>query len=759
MLNFDSKKEKVWILWMNSIFSFFKNYNQNNLSFLNLSTLKYLSLWFLSTLLLWSTLLPSNLVSANSDSVFTIEWLNLNQEHISSNWWNNNWNNNQNWTKINENKDEEDKEVSESVKKQRQITVDKFRKDYANSDYIEWYINEDWLKDFCTWWECYISTKTWWLLKFQFITIQFYRSWEYIGHSLLIKNNSLLFFPNVEWYKYDYNFKTKIFWSNKSIYNLCDWKSIERYDANWDWYHDLIVYNKDCKKEVFVNKWWIWNVIWNDYKIFDDRKAYVYEYSKSLSDETLLDWLSWNADLTSNITEVLKQTNSDWTVNYTILWKDSEVIFLWKNLHWINFIDLNWDWLNDIITYEKYIKNWQKYNLINVYQYDKIEKKYKMNLENLESVTIKNIDLNWDWLQDFIVQRLDWKSYFYFNKWLNNQFEVESNIDWDRFDIVDINWDWNQDLISFKFLDWSKDYWTYNIYQRNWTSFDLVNDSNWFLWTNIWEVKNWSNRCLWRYFWWYTSFYVEKWWKRKYIYFNQQDWKYKWFEWVPLLRNDDNYFWCWAWIVEFSSDTDFNKVVYFKDNTWNNEFDYEHSYFNFDTWWSWIFASPWKTPYARKTSHNNIVFSYKKKNEEVISNNYWFFILWNDDHKLYALTSYNSWVYNARRDVWHLVRVWMWNWTDTLYSWSYIFKEAQEAWFYLSSWVLEIRNNNIQQPFLWYSVFQDQKLKDFTKFVLWSDVYDYRISRRNSRDSTLQMREWDKYKNNIIGIYRRYMWM
>ena len=75
------------------------------------------------------------------------------------------------------------------------------------------------------------------------------------------------------------------------------------------------------------------------------------------------------------------------------------------------------------------------------------------------------------------------------------------------------------------------------------------------------------------------------------------------------------------------------------------------------------------------------------------------------------------------------------------------------------SFFLNIRNNNIQQPFLWYSTFQDQQLKDFTKFVLWSDVYFDRIWRRNSRDSTLQMREWDKYKNNIIGIYRRYMWM
>lgn len=87
-------------------------------------------------------------------------------------------------------------------------------------------------------------------------------------------------------------------------------------------------------------------------------------------------------------------------------------------------------------------------------------------------------------------------------------------------------------------------------------------------------------------------------------------------------------------------------------------------------------------------------------------------------------------------------------------------KDAQESWFYLSSWILEIRNNNIQGVSYEVSTqFQDQQLRDFTKFVLWTDVYFDRIWRRNDRDSTLQMREWDKYKYNIVTIYKRYMGM
>ena len=728
LLNFDSKKENVWILWKNSIFSFFKNYN---LSFLNLSSLKYLSLWFLS-LLIWSTLL-SNITSANSDSIFTIEWLNLNQEHISSNWWNNNWNN-ERWKKVNEKEDEE--EVPISIKNQRQVSVNEVRKKISDREAIEWYVNNDWLKDFCVSNWCYLSTK-WWTLEF----INFWFSYPW----LLKKNNTYLLI-DVQWVAdyQDYLFETKLFWNKKKVQRLCNNSLFfQQNDVNWDWNNDVTIMNKSCKKEVYVSK----NVF---------RWIKLFEYDAKLSDEELIDWLQWDTNLSPHIMEILKQANNDWTINYTIIWSDSQEIFKWEKLHWINLIDLNWDWLKDLITYEKYIKNWQKYKLINVYQYDSTTKTYKKNIENLDIVWIKNDDINWDWLQDFIIQRLDWKSYLYMNKWLNNNFEIENNVEWDRFDLVDINWDWNKDLISFKFLNWSQDYWTYNIYQRNWTTFDLVNDSNWFLWTNIWEIRNWSNKCLWKYFWWYTSFYVEKWWRRKYIYFNQQDWKYKWFEWIPLLKNDNNYFWCWAWVVEFSSDTEFNKVVYFKDNTWNNEFDYQNSYFHFDTWWSWIFQSSWKRPYVRKTSHNNISFSYKKKNEQVISNNYWFFILWNDDKKLYALTSYNSWTYNDRRDVWNLVRVWMWNWTDTLYSWSYIFKEAQESWHYLESWVLEIRNHDIEKISYEISTqIQDQELRDFTKFLLWSDIYYLRAWNQSNYISPY--RAWDRYKFTFTRVYKRYM--
>ena len=733
LLNFDCKKENSWILWKNSIFSFFKN---SKLSFLNLSSLKYLSFWFLFTLIIWSTLLSTNIVSANSDSIFTIEGLNLNQEHISSNWWwNNNWNN-ERWKKVNEKEDEE--EVPASIKTQRQVSVNEVRKAISDREAVEWYVNNDWLKDFCVINWCYLSTK-WWTLEF--IAHWFSHPW------LLKKNNNYLIIDvwNVV-NSDDYSFETKLFWSRKKVQRLCNNSNFfQQNDVNWDWNHDITIMNKFCKKEVYISK--------NEF-----RWIRLFEYDSKLSDEEIIDWLQGDTNLSPHIMEILKQSNNDWTINYTIIWSDSQEIFKWEKLHWINLIDLNWDWLKDLITYEKYIKNWQKYKLINVYQYDSVTKTYKKNIENLDIVWIKNDDINWDWLQDFIIQRLDWKSYLYMNKWLNNNFEIENNVEWDRFDLVDINWDWNKDLISFKFLHWSQDYWTYNIYQRNWTSFDLVNDSNWFLWTNIWEVRNWSNKCLWKYFWWYTSFYVEKWWRRKYIYFNQQDWKYKWFEWIPLLKNDNNYFWCWAWVVEFSSDTDFNKVVYFKDNTWNNEFDYQNSYFHFDTWWSWIFQSSWKRPYVRKTSHNNISFSYKKKNEEVISNNYWFFILWNDDKKLYALTSYNSWVYNDRRDVWHLVRVWMWNWTDTLYSWSYIFKEAQESWHYLESWVLEIRNNDIEKISYEISTqIQDQKLRDFTKFVLWSDIYYLRAWDQSNYISPY--RAWNRYKFTLTRVYKRYMWM
>ena len=431
-----------------------------------------------------------------------------------------------------------------------------------NSDVIKWYLNNDSFPDFCWFnWNsvlCAFSNWFWW-----FLTISSTQNNEF---SWLLKRWNIYYQIGNGYFSRI----SKLFNNDKNYSYQCSNfpNYIDKTDKNWDWMWDITIYNSKCFLETYLRT-----------KKYNT-DIYIYEYSKQYSEEEWLDWITWTWEYWTHISDIVKTINSDWTINYSVIWKNWKIIFKESNLHWLSLIDLDKNWYKDIITFEKYKSNdWIEYKLLNIYQYDTEKQKYNLNLKNIDSTSIKNFDINWDWKDDLVIQRLDWRSYIYTNKWFVEWFVQNNEIEWDRFELIDINWDWNRDLISFKFFWWSQDYWTYNIFLRKWTNFEKINDSEWFIWNNL---KNWKEKCWTK----YLTFYIEKQWKRKYIYFNNVEWKYKWVETLPLLNNDDNFFSCWyqetyweeIWILEFIDNSWISKLKFFLNWTWNNEFNKKNMY-------------------------------------------------------------------------------------------------------------------------------------------------------------------------------------
>ena len=520
-----------------------------------------------------------------------------------------------------------------------------------NTDVIKWYLNNDSFPDFCWFnWSsvlCAFSNWFWWFLSISSTSNNEFswllKRWN-IYYQIDNNNNNNIF---------------KLFNNDKNHTNQCSnfQNYIDKTDKNWDWLLDITIYNSKCFLETYLRT-----------KKYNTN-IYIYEYSKQYSEEEWLDWITWTWEYWTHISDIVKTINSDWTINYSVIWKNWKIIFKESNLHWLSLIDLDKNWYKDIITFEKYkSNNWIEYKLLNIYQYDTENQKYNLNLNNIDATSIKNSDLNWDWKEDLVIQRLDWRSYIYTNKWFVEWFVQNNEIEWDRFELIDIDWDWNKDLISFKFFWWSQDYWTYNIFLKRWMNFEKINDSEWFIWNNLksWKEKCWIND--------YITFYIEKQWKRKYIYFNHTEWKYKWIETVPLLNNDDNFFWCYWWFVEYKkNDVDQRWYLIFRDNVFKNMLD---NYMWFVYFWyrsgndrnyrNWEFVPyTWTTPtfLFQQNSHWtklnyiwNVVNLLWNKNVNVTKSPNWFPV----SDSIWYVTWLRNWKYISTA----LVRWRWWSITD-----------------------------------------------------------------------------------------------
>ena len=571
LLNFDSKKESSWILWKNSIFSFIKN-----LSFLNLSTLKYLSFWFLSTLIIWSTLLSFNLVSANSDSIFTIEWLNLNQEHINSNWsWN--WNGNQQWNSNQWTKDWTQQitpDLRTAIQKEYDKLWDKNSMTYVLDN------NNDW--------------------KLDLVQI----TWE----RFIVK---------------EFNENLWIFQTTKEQWNIfLSWWKILRLYKDWKLFHvtllstmSALVSYFDQKKLVVVDNWNIWNTIndthWESLKYY--YWIYNFKPTKQIVDRSILDrnqifsnnvrqpidlyfveWLWWSENLKnfelywslpwwstnystieSVDTKLIQARNEDTTTNYKLL-KNWNEIFSVDNVHWLQIIwDFESHWKKDLLTFENYTnKQWIKSQKLKIYNYNWTEYEKVFETDSLY--------ISWfsSWSKKYLqVKRLDWKVYLYkFNESLNT-YEMSDDISWDEFEIFQV---WDKKLISAKkFLSKSSWLWFVNLYElKNDWAIEKISEewlSNWYVWYDFKILQNdekslWTNK--WKIFW------LRKWNEYKLYFRNTTTWKLEKVEnwtdnqwillwWVPNDWSEDKRFICVDNLCWTTKSENNQSEMFYHDSDWS----------------------------------------------------------------------------------------------------------------------------------------------------------------------------------------------
>ena len=259
---------------------------------------------------------------------------------------------------------------------------------------------------------------------------------------------------------------------------------VDTVDVNWDWIKDIQLPNSEWKYISYVynpKTWfyenqnyevWGWNIIQveNGKSNVDTKNIFK---NKTIKD---IDW-DWVPDT------VLTNKNTDWTQNLTITvqkdWMDQQAISL-KNISNISYVDLNNDWIKDIIAYNK-INNqiWT----FNVYIFDNKKKKY-VNVFDQNWYYLKTKDFNWDWKLDIILKWTDWKIYLYQNNWLNKA-TLLTKLDWDNFDILKLNSDKYQDLVTKK-LAWKSNwinyyYYSFYTYNNSTKKFDKV------LWPVLWK--------------------------------------------------------------------------------------------------------------------------------------------------------------------------------------------------------------------------------------------------------------------------------
>ena len=564
----------MWILWKNSIFSFIKKYNKSNLSFLNLSYIKYLSLWFLSTLLLWSTL-STNLASANSDSIFTIEGLNLNQEHISSNWWNWSWNWNQQWNTNQWTKDwtqQITQDLRTAIQKETDKLWDKNSVTYVLDNNNDWKLDlvqityqSFFVKEFNeNLWVFQTKFEMWNTNNLKFVRL--YKNWKlfhvwvidtmahlqryFNNKKLVVINNwnvwNWLYYSAAEWLKYHY-------W----IYNFKPTKQIvdrSTLDANQ-------IFSSNLRKPIdlyFVE--WLW---WSE-----NLKNFELYWS--------LPWWSTNYSTIESVdTKLIQARNEDTTTNYKLL-KNWNEIFSVDNVHWLQIIwDFESHWKKDLLTFENYTnKQWIKSQKLKIYNYNWTEYEKVFETDSLY--------ISWfsSWSKKYLqVKRLDWKVYLYKFNESSNTYEMSDDISWDEFEIFQV---WDKKLISAKkFLSKSSWLWFVNLYElKNDWAIEKISEewlSNWYVWYDFKILQNdekslWINK--WRIFW------LRKWNEYKLYFRNTTTWKLEKVEnwtdnqwillwWVPNDWSEDRRFICVDNLCWTTKSENNQSEMFYKDSDWS----------------------------------------------------------------------------------------------------------------------------------------------------------------------------------------------
>ena len=603
LLNFDSKKESIWILWKNSIFSFFK---KSHLSFLNLSTLKYLSLWFLS-LLAWSSLLTSNLVSANSDSIFTIEWLNLNQEHISSNWWNNWWWNTNQW-----NNQKWEKKIIE--------WDDQWKLNYKNLEEFQKKYYMDWLNSIMKEW------------KFQNLTLHNQKlldtDWDWLKEIVFLDKSRNSNVWEIAAIKFNWQtFELQNFYPN-------DDKS-----KAWYQYYYILEKNNTRKLLLLQNaihlKWlhesiWFWNILGIFKNINTQRWWDVIEPKKVCFEF----WKTWNvANL--NITcpspywydLMYKYTWFDISWFSYQFWNDSQIFDIaekfdvslnwWKlfrfNVEWFKNFNL-WKWyvfskikfsfndnMNEIYYYnennqiERYVLNektkiyeykewteesqWWWITMFDFKWTDNIESPKNSEWKIMESTEDQLVVTNnWDWTKNYMIQTkweeialsLWWKHWIYFK---------------------DLTWDWLKEVITYELMKSESidKYFKLDIYTyKDWEYKKVLDWVRWTYLTNFDSNNDWIQDLAIRWLDWKINTYVFTW------NTSQQTTE---IEWDEIIFNDIN----WDWKSDVITK---KKIQWTKDLWYFNIFIVENwAFVKKTTWswflWSWVQISPEKVLWTK----------------------------------------------------------------------------------------------------------------------------------------------------------------
>ena len=738
MLNFDSKKESIWILWKNSIFSFFK---KSNLSFLNLSTLKlkYLSFWFLSTLLLWSTLLTTNLVSANSDSIFTIEWLNLNQEHISSNWWNN-WNNNQKWEKKIV---EWDNDWKLNYKNLEEVQK-KYYMDWLNSIMKEWKFQNvtlnnpklldsdwDWLKEIIfldksrnsNVWEIALIKFNWQTFELQ----NFYpnddksKTW-YQYYYILEKNNTrkLLLLQNAIHLKWLH--ESVWFWKMlglfKNVTLLRWWTVIEpkkvcfEFWKNWNednlnitcpypyWYYDMYKYT-------WFDISWFGYQFWNDSHIFDIAEKF----------DASLNW--WK----------LFRFNVEWFWNFN----------LWK---WFVFSKVRFsfnDDMNEIYYYnennqtERYVLNektkiyeYKEWTEESQWWWDKLfDFKWSDNVESPKNNEWKIMEStedqlvvtnNWDWTKNYMIQTkwedialsLWWKHWIYFK---------------------DLTWDWIKEVITYELMKSESidKYFKLDIYSyKDWEYKKVLDWIRWTYITNFDSNNDWIQDIAIRWLDWKINTYVFTWDT------SQQTTE---IEWDEIIFNDLN----WDW----KSDVITKKNIKWTKDLWYfNIFIVENWVFvKKTTWswflWSWVQISPekilWtKLIWIKKSRWFKPLYFDKSQNTFKDLQSWKVLKTMQTDY----LLSLNEWKNISSIDIdWNL---YINSIKDNTLKEAEIIDLVQEKWRCVNCTKEEINWNVV-----WYTPSKTFNWSNFNTFTheIWDDIF--LLKDENSNIFVLLRKEWD----------------
>ena len=587
LLNFDSKKENMWILWKNSIFSFSKFLW---LSFLNLSTLKYLSFWFLS-LLVWSSLLTTNLVSANSDSIFTIEWLNLNQEHISSNWWNN-WKDWKDW-EYKVLKEQNDKDVFD-VKENKDLRRKNFEETYKNIyDYDLQLLdfNLDWRKDILARYDS----------DHQFRYFESKKSWK-LETYFFQSEKPIIFILMKNWKPYLYNLDSNIdninnflttntIYSTKWLFNSWELSQLVKlrrvYDSwtktkdkySWNWRYFIYNKNTDSNKSLFelTTKYWSFK----DCNIYAVKKYTHYWYYQTNyywnTERQLQDWqylVSHNDIYYKNYDLIKKVWIEPINIYYIPIcnqtWEDTGKIFDEWDLSLLTQSwrqDMNWDWYNDLYFYN--FQTWKiewyifKKNIKGKYIYFEYDNSYSTWwLSSNDSYSKKWWDVmkssNPDWTMNIQIYWKDWE-------------EVWNISNIHDFEFKDFDNDWNKELFTFE------------NYVKNWIEYKKMKI---YVLNSEWKYEKKMEEKIVD----YKVLDINGVWNKELIY-TWLDWKSK----IAYYKNwqfevDSNIFWEMElrdlnndWVQEIISKKKINWTNYYQFDFFKTDTDWYHK-----LWWSWV---------------------------------------------------------------------------------------------------------------------------------------------------------------------------